>query len=48
MIAAVRAEGPASDAQLVEGLAYGNLKFEEPCLERSTMLAAARAVRATR
>ena len=44
MVKKVRAERPAPRDQLVESLAYGNLKFEEPSLQRSTMSAAARQI----
>lgn len=44
MVRQVIAEGAAPRAELIESLAYGNLKFEDPGLERSTMTAAARAI----
>ena len=40
----VRADGAASQAQTIESLAYGNLKFEDPLLQRSTMAEAARKI----
>jgi hypothetical protein len=44
MVRQVVADGAAPRAELIESLAYGNLKFEDPGLERSTMAAAARAI----
>lgn len=38
----VVAQGRASDAYLVESLAYGNLKLEDQSLQRSTVAEAVR------
>lgn len=42
LIDRAQASGAASEAQLLEGLVYGNLKIEYPSLERETVASGVR------